>query len=152
MIIIWELPDKSIAVTNLVSNVDVNEEISKISADRPEFMFKFTIDTNTEEVAKMSQFKLDEFFKSVEIDDTNNFVYNIVKAKNIWKDKIRKDRYKKLLELDVEYQRALENNDTVKMAEVANKKQILRDAPNNPAIDAATTLEELREVYPDILK
>lgn len=148
MYIVWELPDKSLAVTQILGNRDANVEIQKIQAEKPEFTHKLT----TANTAFMQKMPIDMFFKAIEIDESNEPVYNMVKARNIWRDKIRNDRYRKLKELDVEFQKALETNDSVKMADVVAKKQILRDAPNDPAIDAANTLKELQEVYPELLK
>lgn len=147
MIIVWELPDKSLALTKIIGNTDVNDEINKISAERSELTYKFTLDSD-----KTTNAALGEFFKAIELDENNEFIHNMVKAREIWRNKIRRDRYKKLLELDVEYQRALETNDLTKMTEVASQKQVLRDAPNNPLIEAANTITELKEVYPDLLK
>lgn len=147
MLIIWELSDKSLAVTRMIGNRDVNAEVQKIQQERPELTHKF----NTPDL-KILSYTADIFFKAVELDESNEPVYNMVKARDIWRDKIRADRYSKFNELDVEFQRALEINDTVKMAEVVAKKQILRDAPNDPAIEAAPTIQELKEIYPEILK
>ena len=148
MYIIWELPNKSLAVTQVLGGRDANVEIEKIQSEHPEFTHKMTT-ANTTFMMKMP---LDMFFSAIEIDESNEPVYNMVKARNIWRDKIRTDRYKKLKELDVEFQKAFETNDSVKIAEITSKKNILRDAPNDPAIDAANTLKDLKEVYPELLK
>lgn len=147
MHIVWELPDKSLAITQVLGNRDVAVEIAKIKAERPELTHKFNVAPG-----QPLKIGMGTFFKAVELDASNEPVYNMVKARDIWRDKIRMDRYAKLKELDVEYQKASEANDTVKMAEVAAKKQILRDAPNDPAIDAAMNIKDLQEVYPDLLK
>ena len=75
---------------------------------------------------------------------------NMNKAKDIWRDKIRADRTAELNKLDVEYMRALEAGDTTKQAEIAAKKQALRDAPADERIDNATSPEELKSL--DIVK
>jgi hypothetical protein len=59
---------------------------------------------------------------------------------------IRAERAPKLEALDVEFMRAVEAGDAEKQAEIAAKKQALRDATDNPAITAATTPGELIEV------
>ena len=64
---------------------------------------------------------------------------DMTKAKAIHKDKITVARQPKFQELDIEYQRAIEADDATKKSEVATKKQALRDAPADSAIDAATT-------------
>lgn len=147
MIVVWEMPDKSLALTNVFGNRDVNAEIAKINSERPELAHKFNVETHSD-----LKIKLDLFFKAIELDESNEPVYNMTKARQIWKEKIRFDRYKKFKELDILSQRALESNDSVALADIAAQKQILRDAPNNPAIDTAATIEELKELYPEILK
>ena len=68
---------------------------------------------------------------------------NITKAKNIWKDKIRRARKPKLESLDVEFMQAQETSaDT--SAIVAKKKE-LRDFPAQ--VDSATTTDEIKAVW-----
>lgn len=74
---------------------------------------------------------------------------NLNKAKDIWVNKWRDARISKLQALDVEYMRALEQNDSAKLVQIANKKQELRDVTTTP-IDA-TTPEEIKAVWPEIL-
>jgi len=68
---------------------------------------------------------------------------NITKAKNIWKDKIRRARKPKLESLDVEFMQAQETGaDT--SAIVAKKKE-LRDFPAQ--VNSATTTDEIKAVW-----
>lgn len=73
---------------------------------------------------------------------------DMTKAKHIWRDKIREDRKPKLAELDVQYMRAVENDDATEKAAITTKKQTLRDATADSRIDAATTPDELKLVDP----
>jgi hypothetical protein len=73
---------------------------------------------------------------------------DMTKAREIWRNKIREARAEKLKALDVQYQRADEEGDADAKAAVVAKKKALRDAPADPAIDAATTVEELKKVWP----
>jgi len=67
---------------------------------------------------------------------------DMTKAKEIHKTNIRTARAPKLAELDIEFQKALEtNSDTTA---IVSKKQALRDAPADSAIDAATDEAELK--------
>ena len=66
----------------------------------------------------------------------------MTKAKEIHKGKIREARTSKLQELDVEFQRALESGSDT--AAIVSKKQALRDAPADSAIEAAKTDTELK--------
>ena len=68
------------------------------------------------------------------------------KARDIWRDKIRQARVGKLEALDAVFMKALETGaDTTA---IVAEKTALRNAPADPAIDAATTVEELKAVKP----
>jgi hypothetical protein len=68
---------------------------------------------------------------------------NIAKAKNLWKDKIRRARKPKLEALDIEFMQAQETGaDT--SAIIAKKKE-LRDYPTQ--VDSATTVDEIKAVW-----
>ena len=70
------------------------------------------------------------------------FGINMTKAKEIHKTNIREAREPKLASLDVEFQKALEKGtDTTS---IVSKKQALRDAPADSAIESATTDAELK--------
>ena len=70
------------------------------------------------------------------------FGIDMAKAGEIHKANIRVAREPKLAALDIEFQRALESSaDT---SAIVAKKQALRDAPADSAIDAATTDAELK--------
>ena len=70
------------------------------------------------------------------------FGIDMAKAKEIHKNNIREARTDKFNELDVEFTKALEiGSDTT---EIKNKKQALRDAPADSAINSANTTDELK--------
>lgn len=76
---------------------------------------------------------------------------NMNKAREIKKDLIRLERDPKLAELDVAFMKAVEQGDTALQAEIATKKQALREATDDPAIQAASTPEELKAIVPAAL-
>ena len=61
---------------------------------------------------------------------------DMTKAKEIHKANIRIAREPKLTALDIEFQKALETSAST--TDIVAKKQALRDAPADSAIDAAT--------------
>ena len=61
---------------------------------------------------------------------------DMAKAREIHKTNIRNARIPKLAELDVEFTKALETGAST--TDIVAKKQVLRDAPADSAIDAAT--------------
>lgn len=73
---------------------------------------------------------------------------NIDKAKKIWRDKIREQRKDLLDKYDIEYIKALEMGKDSLQKDIANKKQLLRDAPADPRIDSAKTVDELKNIDP----
>ena len=83
-----------------------------------------------------------------DIDFQNAWVYkdgkvqvDLAKAKEVHREYIRRERKEKLAALDIEFQRALETGDT---SAVVAKKQALRDATADSAIDAATSTDQLK--------
>ena len=64
------------------------------------------------------------------------FGVDMAKAREIHKTNIRNARAPKLAELDVEFQKALETGAST--TDIIAKKNALRDAPADSAIDAAT--------------
>ena len=68
------------------------------------------------------------------------------KARMIAQNIIREHRKSEFEKLDIEYMRALESQDTEKMAEIVAQKQVLRDLPASPAIQEAKTLEDLNRL------
>lgn len=70
---------------------------------------------------------------------------NMIKARDIHREKVREARNPKLAAKDVEFQRALETGaDT---SAIVAAKQALRDAPAASAIEAASTPDELKQAW-----
>lgn len=78
--------------------------------------------------------------------------HDMTKAREIHRFKMRRARADLLAKADVEYMRADEAGDAAAKARTAAHKQALRDVTADPAIEAAATIEELKAVWPDILK
>jgi hypothetical protein len=68
------------------------------------------------------------------------------KAQNIWKDKLRADRKPLLETLDVQYIRALERGETELIQKIVKKKEFLRDITEDPRIENAENIDDLKEV------
>lgn len=76
-------------------------------------------------------------------------IVNPDKAKVIWKDKWREARKPLLISLDIQFMKAVEAGDSAKQAEIAAKKQELRDVTNTPI--PGITPEEIKSVWPEVL-
>ena len=78
-------------------------------------------------------------------DSSSGFGIDMTKAKNIHRNNIRARREELMPALDIEFQRALETGaDT---STIVAKKNALRDAPANSAIDACKTTDELQNQW-----
>jgi hypothetical protein len=73
------------------------------------------------------------------------------KAKEIWRQKIRVVRDKKLKELDIKWMKAMERGDINIASAIASNKQTLRNLPDREEIRRAETLDELKQFWPSIL-
>jgi len=67
---------------------------------------------------------------------------DMAKAKQIHKNNIRTAREPLLNALDIEFQKALETSSST--TDIVSKKQALRDAPADSAIDSASNEAELK--------
>lgn len=74
------------------------------------------------------------------------------KARLQVQEMIRMEREPALQKLDIEYMRASEAKDESKMETVAALKQVLRDLPADPRIEAAQTPEELERLARNAVK
>ena len=85
------------------------------------------------------------------VDNTNDVItVDLEKAKDIWRDKIRAARIPEFEKLDTKFMKALETGADI--TDIIAQKQALRDAPDLPEIDNATTIEELKAIQPAGLK
>jgi hypothetical protein len=71
---------------------------------------------------------------------------NINKSKEIKKDHLREERKPLLEALDIEYMKALEQNDTQKMQDIVAQKQALRDVTQHPDLLEVESVEELKNL------
>jgi|TARA_B100002051_G_scaffold263822_1_gene287911 flagellar basal body rod protein FlgB len=70
------------------------------------------------------------------------FGIDMAKAREIHKTNIRNARTPKLAELDIEFQKALETGAST--TDIVSKKQALRDAPADSAIESASDTDGLK--------
>lgn len=79
-------------------------------------------------------------------DSGREIRHSMVKAREIHRGKLRRQRAPILAQMDVAYQRADEQNDKSGKRSVALDKQRLRDITADPRIESAQSLEELRKI------
>jgi hypothetical protein len=69
------------------------------------------------------------------------------KAREIFRDAIRQARKEGFAAADVLFMQALEAGDTASQQAAVAQKALLRDAPQNPAIDEAESLSALKATW-----
>lgn len=94
----------------------------------------------------------DRTFRDAWEDDGGAIRHNMQKAREIHRGHLRVAREPVLAALDVEYQRADEKGDKAEKTRVAALKQELRDITAHPKIEAAQTVDELKQVWHEALK
>jgi len=72
---------------------------------------------------------------------------DIIKAKDVWKDKIRVARKPALEKLDVDFVKAQEQGNST--TQIVADKNTLRDLPSQ--VDTATTVDEIKAVWNTML-
>ena len=80
-------------------------------------------------------------------DETSRvIVVDMLRARDIWRDKIRQARKEQFAQLDADFIRALEEGKDTKA--ISARKKELRDAPQDARIETATSPDELKLVQP----
>ena len=91
-----------------------------------------------------------EFFDAWRLKD-GKVVVDLERAREIKLGKIREARKPKLQELDISYLIALERADRSAQEEIARLKQVLRDLPATFDMSRATSVEQLKNMWPHAL-
>jgi len=106
-----------------------------------EIQAKDVPDGVTSYIVDHSSLPIDTDFQNAWVYKDGKVEVDLAKAKEVHKEYIRRERQEKLAALDIEFQQALETGDT---SAVVAKKQALRDATADSAIDAATSTDQLK--------
>lgn len=92
----------------------------------------------------------DDYFNSWQLKDGAVTVH-LEKAKVQHRQFLRNKRNEELQKLDIQFMRAMERGDMDTAQSVGREKQKLRDLTIHPAIDNATSMEELVALTYDVL-
>jgi hypothetical protein len=135
--IIYTRPDGGLSVVHPVESL-------------PEVIARLPKDATNVQVIEDSELPKDRTFRNA-WKSTNGFIeHDMEKCREIHREKLRRLRKPKLEAADVEFIRALEQG--LPTPEIAARKQALRDVTADPAIESATSPEELKSVIPAVLK
>jgi hypothetical protein len=80
-----------------------------------------------------------------------DLTFDLPKAREVQRNRMRAARAPLLAVLDVEYMRADEAGDTALKALIAEEKRLLRDVTVVPELEATKSVEEIKAVWPALL-
>lgn len=94
---------------------------------------------------------MDNYFRDAWVHDKGNVSIDLEKAVPIQQQKLREVRASEFSNLDVLQLRKIASGDSVAVQEIEARKQALRDVTRHPALEAATTPEELKLAGMDVI-
>ena len=94
----------------------------------------------------------DREFRNAWILEDGSITHDLEKARAIQLERIRLAREPKLAELDQQYMLSLEQGNTTAIAEIVSQKQVLRDITEPLKVAELTSIEDVKEAFPDVLK
>ena len=137
--IIYTRPDGGISVVHPATTEDAAWAKLPLDAINPRF-------------ADASEIPQDRTFRNAWKDTGASVDHDMPKCRELHRAMLRGLRAPLMAALDAAYMRADEIGDAAEKARIAAKKQALRDVTADPAIAAATTPEELKNVLPAALR
>jgi hypothetical protein len=134
-----QMADGSVAIMQTVGDAQVEDCLAKWPAkESARVMRRMAIDPAT--------IPADRTFRNAWILADGAIAHDMAKAREIKRDQLRRERAPLLAALDTAYLRADETKDEAAKAAIGEQKQRLREAPGDPAIDAAKTADELKAI------
>lgn len=88
------------------------------------------------------------FHDAIKLDGNGDAYIDMVDARTMWMNNLRRHRSRKLALLDIDSLRALENKDDVALAAVLAKKQELRDMPQTYDLSQCEDWKVLLTMFP----
>lgn len=144
MPIVIKRADGGVSIMVLIEGQDIEAEVAKWQESAPgEYVSHREMPDDA--------IPTDRTFRAAWKDKTKKAVIDVDmdECKAIWRDKMRSARAPKLAALDIDSVRATEDGKPT--ADIIAAKKLLRDVTKAPEIDAATTPEELKAVWPEVL-
>ncbi|QDP52541.1 MAG: hypothetical protein GOVbin4691_33 [Prokaryotic dsDNA virus sp.] len=138
-VIIWKQDNGVVAVTHPAGNCGLTTE---------EIAQKDVPDGKPYNIRDSSELPDASIFRDAWVVDEETWTIStdMELAREVWRNKIRLARASKWEEVDALWFQAMETPDG-DVDSIVNKKQLLRDYPNQESIAEAETIEELQEIW-----
>jgi len=151
----WTFDEKRVIWTNQVPNTYIEYFIAlneRLWAHRKDSRTGAPYDAVTVmgwrrlTLAEHEQFNVDRRYRNALRDNAGKIEYDIVAARECHRNKFRMDRSNHLPLLDIQWMRAIAAGDKELADAIEVERQMWRDAPIDPRIDAAQSVEELKQI------
>jgi len=141
-VIVIKCADGSVQIMQLIEAKDATAEVEKWKLNASKYV--------SHREMPIEAIPTDRAFRNAWSDVTPELSIDVdmIKARDIQRDRIRAIRKPLLESLDVKSIQALESGDAATVASVVAQKKTLRDLPTDPRIDAAQTLRDLKAILP----
>jgi hypothetical protein len=151
--IVYTRPDGGLSIVTAAPKEDIERALGPLTDEAYRaHVLERSIPEDARDVRVMPddwQPQADRSFRDAWHLDGRNVGVDMAKARDIHRDRLRRDRAERLAHLDIEAMRAIEAGGDAEA--VAAEKQKLRDAPAHPAIEAVQTPEGLKALTLDFL-
>lgn len=148
--ILYTRPDGGVSVVVPAINFD-EPAMTEDQAVARALAKSIPADATSAQVVDTAVVPTDRTFRNAWEQTGSAIVHNIAKCRTLWRQKMRAHRATRWPLWDAEYLKADEDGNVVRKAQLAAKRQQLRDVTAHPDIDAATTPDALRLAWPAIL-
>ena len=138
--IVYKRADGGVSVITPAPKETLEKALGKMTEQEYiDHVYSRSIPQDAKEIFETTSFPNDKYFRDAWTIKNKQIDVDMPKARIIHMDRIRKDRDKKLKELDI---------DTLRGKDVQSHKQYLRDIPQTLDLTQANTPEELKSTLP----
>jgi hypothetical protein len=123
-----------------VTSDDIEKEIAKSSFDLE------LLPVKSWEIIQDQDIPQDRFCRDAWTWDGSKITHDMAKAKELYRNYLRRIREPLLDSLDIDFIRAQEASDQLAINAVVDRKNELRDITKDPSIEAAASIEDLKKL------
>ena len=145
----WEKAPDAFAWTRQPSDENIEFELARVSANWSRLGDPVMIGWRRISDEEHRLFETDRVYRDALTDVDGKLQHDMPKARALHQAYLRHQNGDKFMTLDREWLDKNARGDANGAAEVEAKRQALRDFVNDPRIEAAKTIDELKRVVPD---
>jgi hypothetical protein len=142
----WSEPDKDGVQTRTAIDADIEFEVAKNERELYSKSGHVVLSWRRISEAEHQMFEKDRRYRNSLTDNAGKLEYDIVQARERHRLYLRRVRSEALIELDAQWMRATGQGRKADLDAIEAQRQKWRDAPADPRIAAAKTIEDLKVI------